>query len=172
MASRDDQVREGEITLPFDPAQVADGPCLMFIGHIESPWPTRAECPRNISEARRRMKERSLRAFLHIDDPFRPGLAGLENHRHIILLYWMHQAARHIIIQRPRHTPGAHGVFALRSPVRPNNISLSTVAILSLDHDAGIIEIDAIDALNGTPLLDIRPWNPDVDAPPGMVQQP
>ncbi len=164
-SSRDDQVREGEITLPFDPAEKASGPRLMFIGHIESPWPSRADCPRNITEARQRMRQQGLHAFLHVDEPFRPGLQGLGKDDNIIVLYWMHQAARHIIIQRPRHTPGAHGVFALRSPVRPNNISLSTVRVLHIDQPTGIIEIDAIDCLNCTPLLDIRPWTPQADLP-------
>ena len=165
--NNDDQVREGEITLPFDPAETATGPRLMFIGHIESPWQTRAQCPRNITEARQRMKQEGSSAVLHIDEPFRPGLAGVEEYRHIIVLYWMHQAARHIIIQRPRHMPGAHGVFSLRSPVRPNAISLSTVKVLHVDPRAGTVRIDAIDCLNGTPLLDIRPWNPQVDLPEG-----
>ncbi len=165
MPSHDDQVRDGEITLPFDPGEVADGPRLAFIGHVESPWQTRRDCPRNLTEARQRMRKQGLRAFLHIREEYRQGLTGLDAYEHIIALYWMHQAARHIIIQRPRHMPGPHGVFALRSPVRPNNIAMSTVRILSLDQPSGSIEIDAIDCLNGTPLIDIRPWNRAIDAP-------
>ncbi len=168
MSKPDEQVREGEITLPFDPAEVADGPRLAFIGHVQTPWKTRKDCPRNLTEARQRMREHGLKAFLHIRAEYRQGLTGLEAYEHVIALYWMHRAARHIIIQRPRHQPGAFGVFALRSPVRPNNIAMSTVRILSLDQPAGIIEVDAIDCIDGTPLIDIRPWNPAIDAPEGF----
>ena len=162
----DDQVRAGEIVLPFDPGARNDGPRCVFIGHVRSPWNSRAECPRNISEARKRMQTQGLHAELHIDAPYRPGLAALAGHEHIIMLTWMHQAARHIIVQRPRHMPGPRGVFSLRSPARPNPIALSTVRVLALAEAAGIVRIDATDCLDGTPLIDIRPWNPDIDMPP------
>ncbi len=166
--SHDEQVREGEITLPVDPADMAllaDTPRCVFIGHIETPWKTRADCPRNLQQARRRMKEMGRTATLHIDEPFRPGLLRLEDHSHIIVGYWMHQAARHIIVQRPRHMPGPRGVFSLRSPVRPNPVALSTVRLLEVNHDAGTVRIDAIDCISGTPLFDLRPWVADIDLP-------
>jgi tRNA-Thr(GGU) m(6)t(6)A37 methyltransferase TsaA len=167
MAGRDDQVREGEITLPFDPAEREDGPRCVFIGHVQSPWKSRAECPRNIALARARMKERGLTAALHIAEPYRPGLRELARYEHIVALYWMHEAARHIIIQRPRHMPGPRGVFSLRSPARPNPIAMSTVRVPGIDETAGIVRIDAIDCLDGTPLIDIRPWHPEIDMPEG-----
>ena len=58
-------------------------------------------------------------------------------------------------------------MFALRSPVRPNPIALGTVVITTLDLETGVIGIDATDAWNGTPVLDIKPWISTVDAPPG-----
>ena len=169
MPPHDEQVREGEITLPFDPAEAAEaasGPRLVFIGHVSSPWKTRAECPRNIEEARARMKAAGQTATLHIAEPYRPGLLALKERENIIVMYWMHEAARHIIVQRPRHMPGPRGVFSLRSPVRPNPIALSTVRLLDMDEQAGELTIDAIDCLNGTPLLDVRPWVPTADLPP------
>ncbi len=171
MSSRDDQVREGEITLPFDPAERTNGPRCVFIGHVDSPWKTRADCPRNITIARDRMRENDLTATLHIEEPYRPGLHTLEQYEHLIVLYWMHEAARHIIIQRPRHMPGPRGVFSLRSPARPNPIAMSTVRLLNINEAAGIVRIDAIDCLNGTPLIDIRPWHPNVDMPPGWCEE-
>jgi tRNA (Thr-GGU) A37 N-methylase len=68
-------------------------------------------------------------------------------------------------VQSPRHTDGSRGVFALRSPVRPNPIALGTVVITSIDGNT--IGIDATDAWDGTPVLDIKPWIPTVDVPPG-----
>ncbi|MEM8582477.1 MAG: TrmO family methyltransferase, partial [Pseudomonadota bacterium] len=84
----------------------------------------------------------------------------------IVLLYWMDQADRNIILQRPRHTDGPRGVFALRSPARPNPIAMCTVRITSLDAEAGQIGIDAIDVFDGTPLVDLKPWLETVDIPP------
>ena len=167
----DDQVRDGEVVLPFDPGAQEDGPRCVFIGHVESPWKSRRECPRNVAIARARMQEMGAGAALHIDAPYRPGLEALAPYEYIVVLYWMHQAARHIIVQRPRHMPGRRGVFSLRSPVRPNPIALSTVRVLDLDEETGVIRIDAIDCMDGTPLIDIRPWNADIDMPPDWCER-
>jgi tRNA-Thr(GGU) m(6)t(6)A37 methyltransferase TsaA len=155
--------RPGEIRLPFDPAAAPGDAHVLFIGHIRSPWATRSECPRNLRLAR----EAGKPARVELDPAFRPGLAGLEAGMHIILLYWMNEARRDLIVQRPRHSETASGTFALRSPVRPNPIALALVRILRLDAAAGIIEIDAIDCIDGTPLLDIKPWIATIDAPVG-----
>lgn len=151
--------RPGEIALPFDPAETANDARIGFIGRIRSPWATRSDCPKNLARAR----ERGQPASLEIDEPFRPGLLGLEVGKRIILLYWMHEARRDLIVQKPKHRPAATGVFALRSPVRPNPVSLGTVHITGIDLDAGRVDIDAIDCLDGTPLVDIKPWLETVD---------
>jgi tRNA-Thr(GGU) m(6)t(6)A37 methyltransferase TsaA len=151
--------RPREIVLPFDPAKTADDARLQFIGHIESPWATRDDCPRNLRIAR----ERGQPATVHVDEAWRQGLSGLEDYSHIIVLYWMHQARRDIILQQPRHSLEPSGTFALRSPVRPNPIALATVRLTSFDADKGELIIDAIDCINGTPLIDIKPWIETVD---------
>ena len=174
MARHDDQVRDGEITLPFDPEKEAErvnAPRCLFIGHIETPWKTRADCPRNMQDARKRMREAGLSATLHIDEPFRPGLLRLGDYSHLIVSYWMHEAARHIVVQRPRHMPGPRGVFSLRSPARPNPVALSTVKLLEVDEQAGLVRIDAIDCINGTPLFDLRPWVADIDLPEDYCEE-
>jgi len=152
--------RPKEIVLPVDPAQTADDARLVFIGHIETPWTTREDCPKNLRIAR----ERGKPAVVHVDDTWRQGLTGLEDYRHIVLLYWMHEARRDIILQQPRHSLEPSGTFALRSPVRPNPIALATVELTRLDAAEGRLEIDAIDCLNGTPLIDIKPWFASIDA--------
>lgn len=151
--------REGEIALPFDPAETADDARIIFIGRIRSPWKTREDCPRNLRIAR----ERGLTASVEIDAPWRPGLTGLEDRSHIILTYWMDRAPRNLIIQAPRHGSGPRGVFALRSPARPNPLALATVRLLELDRTAGRLTIDAIDCLDGTPLVDLKPWLDTID---------
>lgn len=154
--------RSGEVRLPFDPTETATDAAVVFIGKIHSPWKTRADCPRNIRQAR----ERAQPAILEIDEAWRQGLLGFEKQEHAIVLYWMQQSRRDLIIQQPRHHDEPVGVFALRSPARPNPIAIATVRILSVNQSAGLIEIDAIDCLDGTALLDIKPWLENVDQPP------
>lgn len=153
--------RPGEVTLPFDPAGSTQAG-LAFIGRIESPW-GRGNCPKNLREAR----ERGGRFAVRIDAAYRPGLAGLAAGDAVILLYWAAGARRDLIVQSPAHRPGPAGTFALRSPARPNPIAVAVVRLLAIDQDAGLLTLDAIDAFDGTPVLDLKPWLPGVDIPPG-----
>lgn len=154
--------REGEIALEFDPAQVPGDASAIFIGSIASSWQSRETCPKNMRQA----SEAGVPARVIIDPPYRPGLAGLERATHIILLTWFDRSPRNLIVQKPRHSGRARGVFALRSPVRPNPVGIHVVRMLSLDLEQGIATIDAIDVLDGTPLLDIKPYLPSIDAFP------
>lgn len=155
-------IRPGEIALADDPALAAGDARLVFIGRVRTPWTARTDAPKNPNEAR----ARGDTAYVELDAAFRPGLQDLEKFSHAILLYWMHEARRDLLVQVPRNSGKTHGTFALRSPVRPNPIALSVVRILKVDADAGRIDIDAIDCLDGTPLLDIKPYRPGVDAVP------
>ncbi len=152
--------RPGETALPFDPAETADDARVVFIGKVISPWKTRQECPKNIAQARLREQV----AILELDEPWREGLRGLERFSHVIVLYWMQEAQRNLIVQKPHHRPEPTGVFSLRSPARPNPIAIATSRIIEINQSAGRITIDAIDCLDGTPLLDIKPWIEAVDA--------
>ena len=154
--------RPGEIALPFDPAARAGDAHVVFIGRIRTSWASRADAPKNPREAR----ERGETAHIELDEPYRAGLDGLERFSHAIVLYWMHQARRDLIVQSPKHSPVPRGVFGLRSPLRPNPVALAVVRLLSIDVSAARIEIDAIDCLDGTPLLDIKPYLPSVDSVP------
>ena len=82
------------------------------------------------------------------------------------MLYWIDRGRRDLIVQAPRHSPEPRGVFALRSPVRPNPIALAAVIIRSIDHETGIIGIDTTDAFDRTPVVDIKPWIEGIDVPP------
>jgi tRNA-Thr(GGU) m(6)t(6)A37 methyltransferase TsaA len=155
-------IREGERALPFDPAARASDAGLIFIGHIRSPWTRREDCPKNLRQAR----ERGKPATVEIDALWRAGLTGLAGTSHLILMYWMDRARRDLIVQRPRKTSEPIGVFALRSPVRPNPIGLGVVKLLELDVAAGQLMIDAIDCLDGTPLVDIKPYYAATDSVP------
>jgi tRNA-Thr(GGU) m(6)t(6)A37 methyltransferase TsaA len=95
-----------------------------------------------------------------------PGLAGLEHVSHVAVLTWLDRSARNLIVQKPRHAPRPKGVFALRSPARPNPVGLHIARLVGLDADAGILTLDAIDVLDGTPIIDIKPYYASTDSVP------
>ncbi len=160
------EMRGGEQAMAVDPATMAPDGHVVFIGHIASPWKSRETCPKNMRAAR----EAGRPAAALVDAPFRPGLAGLEGADHVVLLSWLHHAPWNLIVPKPRHATEAKGVFALRSPARPNPIGLHVVRLLSLDMAAGRLELEAIDVLDGTPLIDIKPYYASADAPAGPEQ--
>ncbi|MCU0903183.1 MAG: TrmO family methyltransferase [Tabrizicola sp.] len=159
----DRPARKGEVTLSFDPARVADDARLRFIGRLRSPW-SRGNCPKNLREAR----EQGGSFLVELDPPFRAGLAGLQVGQPVILLYWTAAARRDLIVLHPSHREGPTGVFALRAPSRPNPIALAVVRLLALDASAGVLTVDALDAFDGTALLDVKPWLHSVDIPPAL----
>ncbi|GHE01667.1 hypothetical protein U879_16480 [Defluviimonas sp. 20V17] len=153
--------REGEVELGFDPGAAPDVG-LTFIGRLRSPW-QRGDCPRNLARAR----ERGGDFRVEVDAPYRAGLTGLVPGSKVILLYWMDRARRDLIVQRPGHADQLRGTFTLRSPVRPNPISLGAVTVVAIDAESGVLVVDALDCFDGTPLVDIKPWLEPVDIPPG-----
>ena len=106
---------------------------------------------------------------LHIDEPFRPALMGLDSCTHAVILWW---ADKHdnpedrnssLVMDLP-YAPGIKsGVFANRSQARPNPIGLTTSILLNVDEVSGIVDLAYIDAFDGTPLLDIKPYLPMSD---------
>jgi len=160
-------IRPGEVRTSIDPASEVGDARLVFIGRAFTPWTNREECPKNIREAR----ERGGSARIEIAPEWRPGLRDLRAGEAIIVLTWMDQARRDLVVQAPRHRPGPTSVFSIRSPVRPNPIGLSVVRLVACDAEAGTLDVDALDCLDGTPLLDIKPWRKGVDVPPDAAGQ-
>lgn len=152
--------RSGEITLDEDPALKAGDAHVVFIGTIHSAWTRREDCPKNMREAR----ERDSPASVVIAPAFRRGLEGLDAASHVAVLTWLHQAPRNLIVQKPRHSPRSKGVFALRSPARPNPVGLHVARLLDIEPISGTLRLDAIDALDGTPVIDIKPYFASADA--------
>jgi tRNA-Thr(GGU) m(6)t(6)A37 methyltransferase TsaA len=154
------ETREGEVRLADDPAAMAADAHVVFIGRIRSPWKTRQDCPKNMTEAR----AAGMQATLEIDPPYRPGLAGLADASHVVILTWLNFAPRNLIVQKPRHAAEAKGVFALRSPARPNPVGLHVAGLVDIDPRAGTITLDAMDVLDGTPVIDLKPYFASIDA--------
>jgi tRNA-Thr(GGU) m(6)t(6)A37 methyltransferase TsaA len=160
--------RDAELELAVDPAGLAGDGRVVFIGRVRSPWLTREDCPKNMRQAR----ERGVSASVEIDAAYRAGLAGLERASHVVILTWLDRAPRNLIVQKPRHAPAASGTFALRSPARPNPIGLHVARLVSLDHGAGLLTLDAIDVLDGTPVIDVKPYYASADSVPEAVVRP
>jgi tRNA-Thr(GGU) m(6)t(6)A37 methyltransferase TsaA len=158
----EDGLRPGEVALPFEPATEC-GAGVAFIGRIRSPWPKHGSCPKNLREA----QEQAPHVVVELDRRYWAGLDGLSLDVPLVLLYWMDAARRDVIVQRPRHLDRLVGVFGLRSPARPNPVAMAVVSLRAIDPVAGTLTVDAIDCYDGTPLLDIKPWLPSVDIPPG-----
>jgi tRNA-Thr(GGU) m(6)t(6)A37 methyltransferase TsaA len=154
--------RDGEQELPSDPGRAKGDGHVVFIGRIRSPWKNRDECPKNMAAAR----ERGQPATLEIDPPFRLGLQGLEAYSHVAILSWLDRAPRNLIVQKPRHATVAKGVFALRSPARPNPIGLHIAGVSALDAASGLVTLDGIDVLDGTPVIDLKPYFASTDSIP------
>lgn len=160
-------MRDGEVALASDPADLPGDAHVIFIGHVGSPWINRDDCPKNMNGAR----ERDGDAIVEIDAEFRPGLGDLEAASHVIILTWLNLAPRNLILQKPRHAPHPKGVFSIRSPARPNPIGLHIARLVALDQDAGRLTLDAIDVLDGTPVIDVKPYYASIDSFPDAVTE-
>lgn len=107
--------------------------------------------------------------FIKIESQYIPALQGLDGFSHINVIWWFsdfdNKQARNIIeVPKPYKTsPDIMGIFATRAPVRPNPIALTAVQVLEIDYDKGVVQIAAIDANDGTPVLDIKPYIPSCD---------
>lgn len=113
---------------------------------------------------------------IRIFDEFRDGLEGLDAYSHIIVLYWFHlrdiEEERSVLKVVPRRHLGAPevGVFTSRSPSRPNPIGLCVVELVKLQGN--VLSVKGLDAFEGTPIIDIKPYNPRADAVPDAVVPP
>lgn len=121
---------------------------LRFIGHIETPWNNRADCPRQGHH-----DGPECRLVLH--PVWAAALNGLAAYPVIEVLYWLDRSRRDLLTQSPKHNGETVGTFALRSPVRPNPIGTSLVRLIGINGH--IVRVRGLDCLNGTPLLDIKP---------------
>lgn len=137
--------RPGETEQPLPERRDAH---LVFIGRLRTPFTTRDQCPRQ-GDA-----ENGPVCRVEVETPWWPALAGVESFSHLDLLYWMHEARRDLVTQTPRDGRPL-GTFALRSPVRPNPIALSRVALLGVEGNTLLVR--GLDCLDGTPLVDIKP---------------
>jgi tRNA-Thr(GGU) m(6)t(6)A37 methyltransferase TsaA len=127
------------------------------IGRVSSTLKNRKDAPRQPDEG-------APPATLVFERPYLEALDGLKRGDEVIVVTWLHRGARDVKRVRPRRDPNRPevGVFATRSPDRPNPIGLHQVVIESIDGP--YVRVRAIEAIDGTPILDVKPvLCPDVD---------
>jgi tRNA-Thr(GGU) m(6)t(6)A37 methyltransferase TsaA len=103
---------------------------------------------------------------IELDPSLEEGLADLDGFSHLILIYHLHLVAESRLTVTPFLDDQPHGIFATRSPARPNAIGLSTVRLVAVTGST--IEILDVDMVDGTPLLDIKPYVPAFDQRDGV----
>jgi tRNA-Thr(GGU) m(6)t(6)A37 methyltransferase TsaA len=154
MSDTKSEIRPGEVAIELPTAFDAG---VYFIGRIRTPFKSRADCPKNAGEPK-------TEGRVEVDARFAAGLEGLARCSHVFLLYWMDRARRDLMQQVPAHLGHARGTFALRSPVRPNPIALSVVELLGIEGTT--LRVRGVDCIDGTPLIDVKPYFASVDSVP------
>jgi tRNA-Thr(GGU) m(6)t(6)A37 methyltransferase TsaA len=148
--------RPGEIAVTL-PEKFDAG--VYFIGRIRTPWTVRDDCPKNARGS-------DAECTIELDPRYAAALEGVATCTHLVVLYFMHEARRDLLVQAPRHGD-RRGTFALRSPVRPNPIAMSVVRLVRIASTT--LTVVGLDCLDGTPLVDIKPYFASVDSVPDAV---
>jgi tRNA (adenine37-N6)-methyltransferase len=135
-----------------------DDVVLTPIGVIYTPFVEIAGMPIQAVAAR------GVRGMIELRPDLVAGLKDLDGLSHLILVYHLHRSSGGALTVTPLMDDREHGIFATRSPRRPNAIGLSTVRLVGIDGNR--LDIEDVDMLDGTPLLDIKPYVPALDDRP------
>jgi tRNA-Thr(GGU) m(6)t(6)A37 methyltransferase TsaA len=133
------------------------------IGSLHTPWQSIADCPRN-----GRQPDPVPSCTVLVFPAFVEGLRSLEGFSHVILLYWLDRAMPPKLSFTPPFDTQPRGVFSTRAPFRPNPIGLSVVAFDGF-ATPDTLSVRYLDCLDGTPLLDIKPYLPTTDSEPSAA---
>ncbi len=123
-----------------------------------------------------RIEKIDRKVRIRLEPRYEAGLLGLEGWSHVWVMYWFDRndtpEKRSTLRVHPRGNPAnpLTGVFATRSPLRPNLIALSLCRVVSVEQN--VVEVEGIDALDGTPILDLKPFIPGSDAPQHAITTP
>jgi tRNA-Thr(GGU) m(6)t(6)A37 methyltransferase TsaA len=133
--------------------------CIEFhpIGIISTPYQKAEDMPIQPGGAA------ETAGVITIDEAYAEGLADIEGFSHIILIYLFHRSRGFELRIKPFLDDQMHGLFATRAPRRPNPVGLSVVPLVR--RDANILHVRNIDVLDGTPLIDLKPYVPSFDTP-------
>ncbi|NLI69497.1 MAG: tRNA (N6-threonylcarbamoyladenosine(37)-N6)-methyltransferase TrmO [Firmicutes bacterium] len=130
---------------------------LLPIGTIHSPYRVPADAPRQ-----GRLSD--LQVKLEIFPEYAEGLKDVERSSHLIVLYWFHLASRDVLQTRTPFGEEPRGVFACRSPSRPNPIAFCVADLLQ--REGNVLHVRGVEAIDGTPLIDVKPYSGKLDSIP------
>lgn len=133
------------------------------IGIIRTPFNERQDMPIQPKGAE------GVKGIIELDPPFEEGLKDLDGFSHIILIYQFHLSDSFSMTVTPFMDSSERGLFSTRAPNRPNPIGLSIVRLISVQKHR--LEVEGIDVVDQTPLLDIKPYIPSFDRPEGEVRE-
>ena len=124
---------------------------MTVIGHVRSPFTQSAQIPKGPSA------RHDAEGTLDLLPELEPGLTDIEGFSHLFVIWAFHRAeGRYELVGRPPCDDRPHGVFATRSPRRPNPIGLTVVELLR--RDGPRLHVRGVDMLDGTPVLDLKPY--------------
>ena len=126
---------------------------LKPIGIIHSPYKNRKESP---------PQGREEICWIEVSEQYAEGLKDIDGFSHLILLYWFHQGKDYTLLVKTPWSPELHGLFSTRSPDRPNALGFAVVELI--ERKGNKLKVKGLDALEGTPLLDIKPYLPEIDS--------
>jgi len=133
---------------------------LKPIGVVHSPFKEPFGVPKDSTDGM------NYQGTVEIFSQYKDGLKDLDSFSHIIILFYFHKSEYYHLISKPYLDDHPRGVFATRSPHRPNLIGLSVVKLLRIDDN--IIYVGGIDMIEGTPVLDIKPYIPEFESNEGI----
>jgi tRNA-Thr(GGU) m(6)t(6)A37 methyltransferase TsaA len=128
---------------------------LLPIGVIHSPYKSPDDAPHQ-----GRYSDKQVELEIHPE--YREALKDIDSASHLIVLYWFHLAKRETLQTITPFGPEPRGVFACRSPSRPNPIAFSVVELLRREDNR--LFVKGIEAVEGTPLLDLKPYSSKIDS--------
>jgi tRNA-Thr(GGU) m(6)t(6)A37 methyltransferase TsaA len=116
------------------------------IGHVETPFETTGEAPRQGEET-------AYCGNVHVDEQFRDGIGEFAHGDRVVVVWWADEADRDVL----RVRDGERGVFSSRSPARPNPICITECELVAVDAEDGTLAVRGVDMLDGSPVLDLKP---------------
>ncbi|GAB4329873.1 MAG: tRNA (N6-threonylcarbamoyladenosine(37)-N6)-methyltransferase TrmO [Candidatus Abyssubacteria bacterium] len=126
---------------------------ISAIGVIHSPYKTRADAPRQGGEE---LLE------IEIYGEYEKGLKDIEGFSHLHVLYWLHESRGYTLTVQTPWDSAPHGLFATRTPNRPNPVGHSVVDLI--ERRENVLRVRRLDAIDGTPVIDIKPYIAKLDA--------
>jgi len=133
---------------------------IRVIGRARTPWLRREDAPHQP------MAAPDSQGTLEVEPEYRAGLADLGSFERIWVIFVFHRSHGWAATVKPPRGGPKRGVFATRAPNRPSQIGLTSMAVKEVDVSRGVVRVQGIDLLDGTPILDLKPYLPMLDAWP------